>query len=113
MTEQDFRALALAHPGAKEGGHQGHADFRLGGRVFASLNSPDVGWAMVKLTPAQQSVVLKKAGTAFRPANGSWGAQGYTLLFLADANAELARDALDLAAANATAKKLPRSPKRR
>lgn len=101
MTAREFRALALAHPGAIESGHQGHADFRRGGRIFASLNSPDAGWAMVRLTPAQQSAVLKKATGAFRPANGAWGAQGYTLLFLADAEAELTSDALRLAAANA------------
>lgn len=113
MTRQEFRALALAPPGAVESEHQGHADFRLGGRIFASLDSPDVGWAMVKLTPAQQSAVLKNAAAAFRPANGSWGAQGCTLIFLADANADLVRNALNLAATNITAAKKPRPPRRR
>lgn len=112
MTAADFRRLALALPGTIEGAHRGHADFRLGGRVIASLDSPDVGWAMVKLTPAQQSEVLRASASGFRPANGAWGAQGYTILFLADAQAEPVRAALALAA-NVTAKKKSRSPKRR
>lgn len=110
MTEPDFRALALARAGAVEKRHHGHADFRLSGRIFASLNSPDIGWAMVKLTPAQQAGVLEKASRAFRPANGSWGAQGYTLIFLADADAALTRETLDLAAANVTTTTKSRAP---
>lgn len=112
MTAADFRSFALTLPGVVEGAHCGHPDFRLGGRVVASLDSPDVGWAMVKLTPAQQSEVLRASASGFRPANGAWGAQGYTILFLADAKAEPVRAALALAAANVTAKKKPRSPKR-
>ncbi|MBX3735113.1 MAG: MmcQ/YjbR family DNA-binding protein [Candidatus Didemnitutus sp.] len=63
MTAADFRRLVLALPGASEGAHCGHADFRLGGRVIASLESPDVGWAMVKLTPVQQAAVLRASAS--------------------------------------------------
>jgi hypothetical protein len=99
MTEKEFRALALAHPGAIEKTHMNHPDFRFGGRVFASLGSPDVGWAMVKLTPAQQAAMIKRAPKSTRPANGAWGAQGCTSIFLADAAPEDAlRSAVDEAA---------------
>ncbi|MEO7827896.1 MAG: MmcQ/YjbR family DNA-binding protein, partial [Allosphingosinicella sp.] len=50
----DFRRIALAFPGAEEGSHMGHADFRVGGKIFATLGSPDEGWGMASLMPEQQ-----------------------------------------------------------
>jgi hypothetical protein len=54
MTVEQFRELALSLPDAVEGAHQGHPDFRVGGKVFASLQ-PGRGLGMVKLTPGQQA----------------------------------------------------------
>jgi len=50
MSSDRFRRAALALPGAIEGSHQGHADFRVGKRIFATLGYPDEDWGMVKLT---------------------------------------------------------------
>ena len=61
MTPAGFRKLALALDGASEGAHGGHADFRSGGKVFATLGYPDETWAMVKLTPDQQEMMSSPA----------------------------------------------------
>lgn len=54
MTVDGFRRLALSMPESSEVGHMGHPDFRVGGKIFATLGYPDRGWAVVKLTPEQQ-----------------------------------------------------------
>ncbi len=54
MTEDEFRSMALGLPEASEVGHMGHPDFRVAGKIFATLGFPGQGWAMVKLTPEQQ-----------------------------------------------------------
>ncbi|MBV9932637.1 MAG: MmcQ/YjbR family DNA-binding protein [Alphaproteobacteria bacterium] len=86
-TPDRFRRLALALPGAEEKGHMGHPDFRVGGKVFATLGYPDGDWGMVRLMPEQQADFMALAPGAFKPANGAWGRQGSTLVRL-DAVAE-------------------------
>lgn len=85
MTEDDFRSLALAQPDAVEGGHMGQADFRVGGKIFATLD-PKAGLGTLKLTAEQQEVLVAAIGAAVFPANGSWGAKGWTKLKLSDLN---------------------------
>ena len=60
MTPDSFRRLALTMPEAVEAGHMGHPDFRVGGRIFATLGHPDEDWAMVKLTPEQQEALSSR-----------------------------------------------------
>lgn len=98
MGPDEFRALALSLPGAVEGGHMGHADFRVGKTVFASLGYPDARWAMVKLTPAQQAEV--GAAAAFEPVKGGWGKRGATLVNLARVDEVRALEVLRLAWGN-------------
>lgn len=100
MTAGEFRTLALSIPQAIESTHMNHPDFRLRGKVFASLDAPDIGWAMVKLTPDQQRAFLEKAPDAFRPCNGVPGQRGYTNLHLASATIKIVRSAVELAAQN-------------
>ncbi len=59
MTSQDFRRLALSLPETSEQSHMEHPDFRVGGKIFATLGYPRNGWAMVKLTPEQQDTFMK------------------------------------------------------
>jgi hypothetical protein len=100
-TAQQFRALALSLPGAEEGAHMGHPDFRLDGRVFASLDADErIGVAM--LTPAQQRK-LAQSSPAFAPAKGAWGKRGCTTIALADAYGDAVRAALTMAWENAMA----------
>jgi hypothetical protein len=78
MTPAQFRTLALGFPGASEGGHMGHADFRAGGKIFASLGYPDADWAMVKLSPEAQEMYVSVEPNVFTPVKGAWGRKGST-----------------------------------
>jgi hypothetical protein len=104
MTDNDFRKMALQIPGAVEKSHMNHPDFRIGGKIFASLGVPDKNYAMVKLTPEQQRVFIHKAPKVFNPCSGAWGRQGATNIYLAVAKPAIIRAALDAAAKNVAAK---------
>ena len=83
-----------------------HPDFRVGGRIFASLGYPDDEHGMVKLTPEQQRTFLQKAPNVFDPCAGAWGKRGATSVHLRSAAVELLRAALEAASRNvATPKK--------
>ncbi len=92
--------MALEIPTAVEGSHMNHPDFRVAGKIFASLGVPDEAWGMVKLTPEQQRTFIKKAPELFKPCSGGWGRQGYTNVYLTAAKASVLRDALSAAAKN-------------
>jgi len=102
MTQNEFRKLALSCQGAIESEHMNHPDFRVAGKVFASLGYPDENWGMVKLNPKQQRSFIKKAPEAFKPCNGVWGERGATNVHLAFATRSVARAALDAAWKNIT-----------
>ncbi len=106
MSSSSFRRVALSLPGAIEGSHQGHADFRVGKRIFATLGYPDDDWGMVKLTPEQQSVLVDAEPNIFRPVPGGWGKQGNTNVRLARADRTTLRSALTLAWTNIAPKPL-------
>jgi hypothetical protein len=78
MTADQFRRLALALPGTSAGSHMGHADFRVGGKIFATLGYPDATWGMVKLTSQQQAKFVRTAPKVFVPSKGAWGKRGCT-----------------------------------
>ena len=105
MTIDQFRKMALEMPTAVERSHMNHPDFRVTGKIFASLGVPDKNWGMVKLTPEQQHAFIKKAPAVFKPCSGAWGRQGATIVYLASARASIVRDALDAAATNVAEKK--------
>ena len=77
-----------------------HPDFRIGGKIFASLGYPDDEHGMVKLTPDQQRTFLKKAPSVFFPCAGAWGRNGATSVRLAAARATVIRTALKAASQN-------------
>ena len=105
MTANEFRKLALEIRGAVERSHMHHPDFRVAGKIFASLGYPDQGWAMVKLTPEQQRKCIKDAPAVFKLCSGAWGRQGATNIYLPAATASIVRAALDAAANNVISKK--------
>jgi hypothetical protein len=80
-----------------------HPDFRIGGRVFATLDYPDKGWGMVKLTPEEQQRLVTNSPTAFKPCRGVWGQRGATNVHLASAKEPQVRAALEAAWQNASA----------
>jgi hypothetical protein len=108
MTADEFRRLALSLPEAAESAHMGHPDFRVRGKIFATLGSPDEGWGMVKLTPEQQAECVGAEPEAFAPAAGAWGRRGCTNVNLGAATTETLRDALIDAWRNAAPKRLAR-----
>ncbi|KWV59764.1 hypothetical protein AS156_30440 [Bradyrhizobium macuxiense] len=104
MSQARFRKIALSLPEAIEGAHRGHADFRVGTRIFATLGYPDEDWGMVKLTPEQQAMVVEAEPEIFRPVPGRWGKGGSTNVRLAKADATTLRSALKMARDNIAAK---------
>lgn len=99
MTPNAFRKLALGLDGAVEGAHVGHPDFRVGGRIFASLTA-DGARGMVKVSPEVQRRLLRDPSGAFSPASGAWGRQGCTMVELATAPTPAVRAALRAAHAD-------------
>jgi len=97
ITIEEFRAMALALPGTVESVHQGHPDFRVRGKVFATLGYPDDGHGMVKLTSADQAKHLRQSPGVFAPAKGEWGKQGSTLVALTAATEAIVRPAIHAA----------------
>jgi hypothetical protein len=111
MTPNDFRILALGFPGAVESAHMHHPDFRIEGKIFATLGYPDGDWGMVKLTPEQQRAFVKRAPEVFHSCRGVWGERGATNVHLASARKTLVQTALRAAfrGAKAAAKKKTRT----
>jgi hypothetical protein len=97
MTVADFRRLALAQPGAEESSHMGSADFRVGGRIFATLASQKQGYGNLMLTPEMQAECVREAPGVFLPVAGGWGRSGATHVVLAKANEQLLAGALHAA----------------
>ncbi len=100
MTPDAFRQLALVLPGATENVHMNHPDFRVGKKVFATLGYPNAGFAMVKLTPEQQKMLIAAEPDIFSPAAGAWGRGGSTLVNLDRVDEVTAKSALQMARGN-------------
>lgn len=107
LSPQAFRKLALDLPEASEGSHQGHADFRVRNKIFATLG-PDESWAVLKLDREQQAEHLILAPAIFEALPGGWGEKGYTRVILMKASRKLVAPALALAWLNTAPKSLSR-----
>jgi hypothetical protein len=94
MNAEDFRRIALSLPGAEEGSHMGAADFRVGGRIFATLASQGQGYGNLMLTPEQQTAFVEELPEVFVPVAGGWGKTGATHIRLAAASADVLAGAL-------------------
>jgi len=104
MTAAGFRRIALGLEDTVEQAHHSHPDFRVGGRIFATLGYPDKKWGMVVLTPDQQRSFVRDYPGVFVAAAGAWGAQGSTTVRLADIGEDVLGEALTLARRNAVEK---------
>lgn len=105
MTPDGFRRLALELPETVEAEHMGHPDFRVRGKIFATL-APDDVWGVVKLTPDQQAKLLDAEPDVFRPASGAWGRRGTTEIRLRRARRAAVREALVASWRNTAPKRL-------
>jgi hypothetical protein len=97
MNAADFRRVALSLDGAEEGSHMGSADFRVGGRIFATLAAEKLGYGNLMLTPEQQAAFVEEEPQVFLPVAGGWGRNGATHVRLAAANEDLLKGALLIA----------------
>ncbi|MGA2834497.1 MAG: MmcQ/YjbR family DNA-binding protein [Terracidiphilus sp.] len=94
MNAADFRRIALSFEGAEEGSHMGAQDFRVGGRIFATLASEGQGYGNLMLTVEQQSAFVADQPGVFLPIPGGWGRMGATHIRLAAAYEDLLTGAL-------------------
>ncbi len=97
MDAQDFRRIALSLEGAEEGSHMGAADFRVGGRIFATLAAEKHGYGNLMLTPEQQSAFVEELPGVFLPVAGGWGRNGATHVRLAQVSEDILSGALHTA----------------
>jgi hypothetical protein len=94
MNTNDFRRIALSFPGTEESSHMGQPDFRVGGRIFATLASAKQGYGNLMLTLEQQTAFVEELPKMFLPIHGGWGRMGMTHIRLAAANEDVLEGAL-------------------
>ncbi|MBL8234437.1 MAG: MmcQ/YjbR family DNA-binding protein [Bryobacterales bacterium] len=97
MTPDDFRRIALSFEGAEEGSHMGAVDFRVGGRVFATLASVKEGYGNLMISPEIQADFLADRPDLFLPIKGGWGRMGMTHIRLSEATEDVLTGALHAA----------------
>jgi hypothetical protein len=94
MDAKDFQRIALSLEGAEEGSHMGAVDFRVGGRIFATLASVKQGYGNLMLTPEQQAAFVAELPEVFLPVPGGWGRNGATHVRLAVVSEDVLEGAL-------------------
>jgi len=97
MDANDFRRIALNLQGAEESSHMGAPDFRVGGRIFATLASQAQGYGNLMLTPEQQAAFVEELPEVFVPIAGGWGRMGATHIRLATASEDVLAGSLHTA----------------
>ena len=106
MTADEFRQLALSLPETAESAHMNHPDFRVKGKIFATLGPAGTDWGMVKLTPQQQTRCVALEPKVFASVKGGWGRRGATNVHLAAATEDVVRPAMIDAWRNVAPKRL-------
>ena len=109
MTPNKFRELALSFPEAIESAHMHHPDFRVAGKIFATLGYPDEHSAMVKLPSDDQKEFVRTSPRVFTRVKGDWGRQGATNINLPAATIKIVREALTAAWGNTAPKRLSKN----
>jgi hypothetical protein len=97
MKPATFRKIALSLPEATEGSHFSNADFRIAGKIFATLALEHQGYGVLLLTPDQQAGMIQDAPEIFSPVPGGWGEKGATRVSLAKVPADILEAALRVA----------------
>jgi hypothetical protein len=97
FTTDDFRRMALSLDGAEESSHLGAVDFRVGGRIFATLAHAKQGYGNLMLAPEQQAAFVQDAPDVFLPVAGGWGRNGATHVVLENASEDQLRGGLEAA----------------
>ncbi len=94
MNADDFRRIALSLEGAEESSHMSQPDFRVGGRIFATLASAHLGYGNLILTLEQQQAFVEELPEVFLPTASGWGRMGMTHIRLAAATEDILSGAL-------------------
>jgi hypothetical protein len=97
MTAAEFRRIALSMPEASESAHMNHPDFRVDGKIFATLGYPDEDHGMVILPPEEQARFIRSHSKVFTAAKGAWGKRGSTSVRLAGVDRATLRSAMEIA----------------
>jgi hypothetical protein len=97
MNIHDFRRIALSLEGVEESSHMGNPDFRVAGRIFATLAAAKLGYGNIMITPEQQAAFVEELPEVFIPVKGGWGRNGATHVRLELANEDLLTGALKTA----------------
>lgn len=113
MTPADFRRIALSLPDTAEGSHFNVADFRVGGKIFATLAYEKTGCGVLLLTPEQQAGMMEDGPEIFLPVPNKWGLRGATLVRLAKVNPDMLEGALRTAWATRQRKPARATPKKK
>ena len=108
MTANDFRKIALSLPEVEERAHMNHPDFRVAGKIFATLGYPDKTRGMVKLSPEEQHYFSNDYPEAFLPVKGTWGRRGATSVYLKASRKDVLTKAIHAAWRNSAPKRLVR-----
>jgi hypothetical protein len=109
VKKDEFRKMALRFPETEERSHMNHPDFRVCGKIFATLGYPNKDWGMVKLTPEQQEELMHDEPETFDPCSGAWGRLGATNVRLQSVKKATLQRALEAAWRNTAPKKLAQS----
>ena len=113
MTGDDFRRIALSMADTAEGSHFGNPDFRVGGRIFATLSLERDGYGVLLLAPEQQAGMVEDEPAVFSPVPGGWGRNGSTRVLLSKAAPDVLEAALQTAWQNRVEKNTRTNRKRR
>jgi hypothetical protein len=97
MTAAEFRRIALSMPQTSESAHMNHPDFRVDGKIFATLGYPDKDHGMVILPPEEQERFVRTLPMAFAPAKGAWGRRGSTCVRLEVVDGPTLQRAMEIA----------------
>lgn len=105
MTASQFRKIALSFANVSESAHMNHPDFRVGGKIFATLGYPNEEHGMVIVPPEEQARLMKSHPKVFAPAKGAWGKRGSTTVRLDAVDGSALRSALEIAWTNKSPRK--------
>jgi hypothetical protein len=97
MNTAEFRRIALSMPEAEESAHMSHPDFRVGGKIFATLGYPDEDHGMMVLPPEEQERLVRTYPKVFAPAKGAWGKRGSTVVRLDAVDKTTVKRAMEIA----------------
>ena len=111
MTTEQFREMALSFPEAVEAAHMGHPDFRVGGKIFATLGYPNDTRAVLVLLPDEQKEVISQHPEMFEPVPGGWGRHGSTQVLLTQITRPVLKAAMKKAWQRKAPKRLSKPPR--